>query len=66
MSTSKNGCAKCKRKSLMNVKCKCEKTFCFGCRYPEDHDCSFDYKNEGRINIQKLNPVIQSEKINKI
>ena len=38
---------------------------CISCRYPDKHDCTFDYKND----IEKLtkeNPKITSEKINKI
>lgn len=66
MSSSKTGCAKCKRKSLMNVKCKCNKTFCFGCRQPEDHECSFDFKVEYQEKLKKDNPVIESEKLTKI
>lgn len=66
MNASKSGCAKCKRKSLMNVKCKCEKVFCFGCMHPEDHNCSFDYKAEFQEKLRKDNPVIVSEKLAKI
>ena len=66
MSISKTGCAQCKKKTLMVIKCKCNKTVCFSCRYPEDHSCSFDYKAEGEILLKKQNPVVVSSKIDKI
>lgn len=66
MSTSKLGCAKCKRKSYLNSKCKCEKTYCLTCRQPEVHECSFDYRAEFQEKLKKENPVITSEKVVKI
>jgi predicted nucleic acid binding AN1-type Zn finger protein len=66
MSVSKSGCAKCKRKSLMSVTCKCNKTFCFGCRQPEDHECSFDFKLAHQEKLKKENPLVLGEKLEKV
>ncbi|KAL0401519.1 UNVERIFIED_CONTAM: Zinc finger A20 and AN1 domain-containing stress-associated protein 7 [Sesamum latifolium] len=41
-------------------------TFCGFHRYPEKHECGFDYKGLGREAIAKANPVIKAEKLNKI
>jgi len=39
---------------------------CIKCRYPEDHRCTFNYKKEGNEKITKENPVVVSEKIDKL
>ena len=66
MNTSKSGCAHCKRKTLNNTVCKCEKVVCLTCRQPEVHSCSFDYKAEFQQKLIKENPVIVTEKLTKI
>jgi hypothetical protein len=48
------------------VKCKCEKTLCFGCRFPEDHKCEFDYKKENAEVLKKQNTLVVSSKTEKI
>lgn len=66
MSTKSHGCVKCKRKSPLNMMCKCQKIVCISCRYPELHDCSFDFQKEGQEKLMKENPLIQCEKLEKI
>ena len=39
---------------------------CFTCRHPEDHKCTFDYQKEGKEKLTKDNPVVVSEKIDKL
>jgi hypothetical protein len=56
----------CKRKTLLTVTCKCEKIVCFGCRHPDQHKCSFDYKEEGRKQLTLNNPVIKTQKLDKV
>ena len=50
MSTSKKLselCNQCNKKiGLMSFTCKCENNFCIKHRFPDSHDCSFDYKLE--------------------
>lgn len=66
MSTARPGCQHCKRKTLMKITCKCSKVVCFNCRYPEIHDCKFDYQKEAKECLTKNNPIVVSEKLDKI
>ncbi|KAI0527033.1 hypothetical protein KFK09_002629 [Dendrobium nobile] len=62
-----NRCLSCRRRvGLTGFKCRCGSTFCSTHRYPELHECSFDYKCAGREAIAKENPVVKAEKIEKI
>lgn len=59
-----NRCLCCnKRVGIMGFKCKCGSTFCGDHRYPESHDCSFDFKEIGRGEIAKANPVVKADKL---
>ncbi|XP_020589203.1 zinc finger A20 and AN1 domain-containing stress-associated protein 9-like [Phalaenopsis equestris] len=63
----KNRCFLCRRRvGLTPFTCRCGSTFCSTHRYPEAHECSFDYKYAGREAIAKENPVVKAEKIEKI
>lgn len=65
--SSPNRCSSCrKRVGLTGFKCKCGDIFCSLHRYSENHDCSFDYKAAGRRDIEKANPLVKAEKIQKI
>ncbi|KAL2554590.1 Zinc finger A20 and AN1 domain-containing stress-associated protein 4 [Forsythia ovata] len=65
--TNPNRCAACrKRVGLTGFKCRCGVIFCGSHRYPEQHDCTFDYKQLGRVAIAKANPVVKAEKLDKI
>ena len=66
MSTAKLGCQQCKRKTLLKVTCKCNLIVCFECRHPELHDCKFDYQKECREQITRNNPIVVTEKLDKI
>lgn len=62
-----NRCAGCrKRLGLTGFKCRCGVMFCGSHRYPEQHDCTFDYKQLGRESIAKANPIVKAEKLDKI
>jgi hypothetical protein len=42
-------CDSCSKKiSLMAFDCKCGKHFCISHKNPEDHCCTFDYKEYGK------------------
>ncbi|KAJ0263470.1 Zinc finger A20 and AN1 domain-containing stress-associated protein 9 [Hirschfeldia incana] len=59
-----NRCLCCNKKvGILGFKCKCGSTFCGEHRYPERHDCSFDFKEAGRGEIAKANPVIKADKL---
>ncbi|KAI3787620.1 hypothetical protein L1987_42218 [Smallanthus sonchifolius] len=65
--TVSNRCLTCNKKvGVMGFKCKCGDTFCGNHRYPEEHDCDFDFKRSGRDAIAKANPVVKAEKVNRI
>ncbi|CAL1405136.1 unnamed protein product [Linum trigynum] len=57
-------CGSCrKRVGLLGFKCRCKKLFCSKHRYPEEHLCSFDYKEFGRKILEQQNPVLESDKL---
>lgn len=60
---SQNRCAKCLKKSHMLIKCSCELQFCLSCRFPDQHECSYDFKKERDEKLRKENPPISAEKI---
>ncbi|ODM98974.1 AN1-type zinc finger protein 4 [Orchesella cincta] len=68
--TGKKGvrCNVCKKKLgiACRYQCRCGLTFCSVHRYPETHECSFDYKTEGRNKLREENPVIVAPKIQNI
>lgn len=62
-----NRCLTCRRRvGLTGFKCRCGMTFCGTHRYPEHHGCTFDFKERGREQIAKANPVVKAEKLDKI
>ncbi|KAL5541031.1 hypothetical protein UlMin_042604 [Ulmus minor] len=59
-----NRCSTCNKKvSLTGFVCKCGSTFCGTHRYPEKHDCTFDFKGFGRDVIAKANPIVKADKV---
>lgn len=62
-----NRCLTCrKRVGLTGFKCRCGRVFCGTHRYPEQHDCGFDFMSLGKQQIAMANPVIKTEKLDKI
>ena len=49
-----------KKLALTSIQCKCEMKFCSAHRYPEDHACRFDFREQGKINLMRYmsTPVI--------
>lgn len=45
---------------------RCGNNFCASHRYAESHDCTFDYKTEGRKLLEQNNPVVSAPKLPKI
>lgn len=63
----RNRCGSCKRRvGLTGFTCRCGMMFCGIHRYPEKHDCTFDFKTIGKEAIAKANPVIKGVKLEKI
>ncbi|GAB6028259.1 hypothetical protein CHUAL_014086 [Chamberlinius hualienensis] len=46
--------------------CRCGRNFCATHRYAETHDCTYDYKAEGRRILEKNNPQVTAPKLPKI
>ncbi|CAN8308323.1 unnamed protein product [Cochlearia groenlandica] len=62
----KNRCFSCNKKvGVMGFKCKCGSMFCGEHRYPEKHECSFDFKEVGRDAIAKANPLVKADKVHR-
>lgn len=63
----KNRCNVCRKKvGLTGFQCRCNGLYCGLHRYSDKHDCTFDYKADGREQIAKQNPVVVGEKVKKI
>lgn len=63
----KNRCHTCKKKvGLTGFQCRCGGLYCSMHRYSDKHDCTFNYKELAQEQIRKNNPVIVSQKIQKI
>lgn len=58
-----NNCNK-KIKSLLPLKCKCEKYYCG--LHKLDHGCDFDYKKEYQEVLEKENPVVKHDKLERV
>ncbi|CAI4224249.1 unnamed protein product [Auanema sp. JU1783] len=62
-----NRCLMCKKKvGLTGFTCRCGGLYCGDHRYDKAHNCSFDYKTMEREEIRKNNPVVVSDKIQRI
>lgn len=63
----KQRCAICKKKlGLTAASCRCGGLFCPIHRYPQDHQCTFDYRTDGQNALRRANPRVDGEKITKI
>lgn len=59
-------CVVCKKKlGLLRFSCKCSNSevFCIHHKYPETHECLFDFKKEHKEVIEKNNPSIENLKV---
>lgn len=67
---AKQGPSRCntcrKRVGLTGFSCRCGHLFCAAHRYSDKHNCTFDYQSAARDAIAKANPVVKSEKLEKI
>jgi hypothetical protein len=64
-----NYCENCNKKipGLITYNCKCKyNKLCNNCKFPENHNCEFDYKSYERTKILNENPKITSKKIDLI
>ena len=60
-------CEICHKKvKLYAVQCKCKRKLCKNHLFPQNHDCDFDYKYEGKLILKKTLIPVQSQKNFKI
>lgn len=61
-------CNNCNKKlNIVNFSCSCEhKNLCAKCRYPEDHNCTFNFKEVGKKLLEINNPKVIADKLEKI
>ncbi|XP_022653408.1 AN1-type zinc finger protein 5-like [Varroa jacobsoni] len=67
-SDNKLKCSHCNKKTGLasTYDCRCGKKFCSEHRYAELHNCCFDYKKQGRLELLRNNPIVRAEKLEKI
>lgn len=57
-------CSSCNKKvGLLGFPCRCGPIFCGAHRYPEEHECKFDFKAVGKDTIARDNPVVKADKV---
>ena len=57
-------CFTCKKKlPLLPFVCKCNNSFCSKHKYPEDHNCDFNYKLFVKMKLEKDNPTVVNDKL---
>lgn len=61
-------CKKCGKrlKLLFEFKCRCGELFCAFHRFHDQHDCSFNYREEAIKELKKMNPKIVHDKIGRL
>jgi hypothetical protein len=57
-----------KKLIIIEFKCKCDNIFCNIHRYPEEHNCTYDHKKDGKRKLKNEleNTIIKRQKIDKI
>lgn len=67
-SSGKLRCFHCNKKLgiIMIMKCHCNQYFCSAHRYMEVHNCSYNYKLEGKKKLERENPLVGAKKLPKI
>lgn len=57
-------CIICKRNiGLLGFKCKCKNVYCVNHKYPEQHQCSFDFKETQKKRLEKELVQVLPEKV---
>lgn len=60
-------CFTCHKKiGLTGFTCKCGNIFCGTHRYAEAHDCTYDHKSAERTVLERDNPLIQGNKLQRL
>ena len=56
-------CMKCKKKIIIDYKCRCENSFCLNCLPYFSHNCTYDYKENKKTILHENNPKITAVKV---
>ena len=60
-------CFNCNKKlGLLSFDCKCNEKFCTKCRYPEEHNCTYNHKEYQRNILEKTLPKVVAIKVQDI
>lgn len=60
-------CTKCNKKSWVLHDCKCGDKYCLNHRYPESHNCTYNYKEQARKKLAyQLDKVVVDKIENRI
>ena len=59
-------CVLCNKKTFCIFACTCKGRFCSKCRMPEDHKCTFNFKEQYQEFLKIRNPKMISDKVEKI
>jgi AN1-like Zinc finger len=61
-------CFHCRKKLgiIMIMKCHCNQYFCSAHRYMESHNCTYNFKVEGKKKLERENPLCVTQKLPKI
>lgn len=60
----KGHCRICRKKlGLTPFHCKCEGEFCATHRLPEEHQCTYDHKTDGKAQLAKTLPTVRGDKM---
>ena len=57
-------CKNCNKKlGLIPFSCKCNYSFCSKCRYPEEHNCEYNFKKHDKDILKKKLVKVVAKKI---
>jgi predicted nucleic acid binding AN1-type Zn finger protein len=59
-------CDLCNKKVVIAITCQCSKIYCIKHRMPEDHECTFDFKEKTRMILSKQIPIVSDKLQNRI
>ncbi len=60
----KKRCGHCRKKlGLTSFSCRCGNYYCTSHRLAEEHNCTFNYRENGRVELNKTNVLVLSDKI---
>jgi len=56
-------CKICSKRSVYNTICRCGHHVCVKHRFPDNHNCDFDYKKEGKELLRSKLPIVIADKL---